>query len=423
MHPHRPKSSDGTSTRYVRSLGVIVSLALGTFACSSDGNSEGQLTLETKGRPFVLTTSVQTGDDSTGYLVPVASLDSGATFDLKDALELPESLVAARTGDPYFFTATLEDPVITRWEPKGDGAFEAKQTLSFANLGVGRSWAVDPNLFYARDRAYFTDDRNRQVVVWNPETMTLVTTIPLDVEPDGALEPWLTMTLREDRIFVVASWEEGSAGDWTRFGEHVRIIEIDPATDAVVASTDEPRCNSFTWTSTTSNGTTYFSPMSWFAPIRAMMGAEHGVASCGLRIVPPATSFDESYQVDLSALAGGRPAGTLFLVGDDVAFMRVWHEELVDELADDKSNFEDIINQAGFKWWRWQVGAEAATVVAGQEPSASEVAALFSVDGSSWVPRPAADYSTTTLDQLDSKGEIHAGLSGPGTITSLTRLQ
>ncbi len=269
--------------------------------------------------------------------------------------------MAARAGDPYFFTATLEDPVITRWEPAGDGAFEAKRTLSFANLGVGRSWAVDPNLFYAKDRAYFTDDRNRQVVVWNPETMTVVRTIPLDVEREGALEPWLTLTLRQDRIFVVASWEEGSM-------ETGRASVTTSASSKSIRqrTRSSPRPTSRAaipshWSTTTSGGTTYFSPMSWFAPIRAMVGADRGVASCALRIVPPKTSFDAGTKSIFRRSPRAVRPGTLFLVGDDVAFIRVWHEELADKLADDKSNFEDVINEAGFKWWRWDVGAETAT--------------------------------------------------------------
>lgn len=50
--------------------------------------------------------------------------------------------------------------------------------------GARRSVVVTP------DRAYFIEETHpEEVIVWNPEAMTLIATIPLGVEALGALVP------------------------------------------------------------------------------------------------------------------------------------------------------------------------------------------------------------------------------------------
>lgn len=88
-----------------------------------------------------------------------------------------------------------------------------------------------------------------------------------------------------------------------------------------------------------------------------------------------------------------------------------------------QSNWEDVLGEAGFMWWRWRIGTETAELIAGQEPGASEVSALFKVDGKRFLPRTAADYSETTLDELDPSGALRPGLRGPGNIRGVVRIR
>jgi hypothetical protein len=369
---------------------------------------------------YFLTTTVSVGDVDQGYLVPLDTLAVGTTFDLSRAVEVSDSTIAGTLDDPYIYVGSSADPTITRWELQSDGSLQQGPTLSLAGYGLTRA-SVGNELFLSPERAYITDDANQQLVIWNPRAMAVVGTIPLGNEAEGALQPYLALTVQPDRLLVAVSWQESFDADWSRFGTHVRLINIDPQTNEIVSTMDDTRCNYAFWGMPTSDGTAYYSPLSYYTPIRAMLGGDRGVDSCGLRVVPAGASFDGSYEVDLSQLVGGRPAGNLFFVADDVALLRVWHSELVTPIAEDKSNWQDAINEAGFLWWRWRVGDREAVQLPDQSPGASEVTGVYSVDGRRFMPRVAADYSRTTLDELDASGAFIPTLSGPGNIWGIVR--
>jgi hypothetical protein len=417
--------TDDTKPRYgfvnmKLEIGVISLAIASNVGCSDDAARVVMPPPESDGPLYIISTSVYSDDDATGFLAPVPSLEPGATFDLERAVEIPESSISARRPDGTFYTAANAAPEITRWTVGEGNALQKGETLSFVNLGVRRADASS-DLFLSDEKAYFHDDDSRQIVVWNPREMEIIGTIPLDLEEEYGLLPWMTLLVRQDRVFAVASWEEDFDADWTRFGDHVRIIGIDPVTDTVVSSTDESRCDYLLWSFKASDGTAYFSPLSYYAPLRSMLGEDRGVDGCSLRVVPPDQSFDQGYRVDLGALAGGRPAGSLFLVDDDTAFIRVWHAELVSPLAEDKSNWEDVLGEPGFLWWRWRIGDESATLIPDQSPAASEATGLFSIDGRKFVPRVNEDYTETTLDELDPAGSLRPALTGPGNIWGIAR--
>jgi hypothetical protein len=371
---------------------------------------------------YIVSTTVSVGDTDQGYLVPVSAIEPGATFDLSHAVEIPDSSIAGKRGDRYLYVGASGEPTITRWELQGDDSLVRGPTLSLANYGLTRA-SVGTELFQSPQRAYIPDDQNRQIVVWNPEAMEITGTIALDVETEGALQPWMSLTVRPDRLLVVVSWQQDFDDDWSVFGDHVRVISIDPTSGELLGQVEESRCNYLFWSSVTSDGTAYFSPLSYYAPIRSMLGGSLGPDSCGLRVVPPQAAFDAGYDLDLSGLVGGRPAGTMFMVTDDVAFIRAWHSEIVSPLSADKSNWQDVINEAGFLWWRWQVGTPAATRVEEQAPGASEITGLYAVDGRKFLPRTAEDYSSTTLDEVDPIGQLHPTLTGPGNIWGVIRMR
>lgn len=373
---------------------------------------------------YVLTTRVSSSDDQQlSYLLSVPSLDAGATFDLSGAVELEstDNNIAGLAGTPFIYVGSCTEPTITRWEAKPDGSLEKGPSVSFANLGFTDA-CIDTSPVYSADKAYFLPSQSaeREIAVWNPSSMELLGTIPLpDIAPEGELLPVVSLSERSDRIFATVYWQEAYDQDWTHLGDHVRIIEIDPATDSVVGQTDDTRCNELFASGATSDGTLYFSPGSYDAPVRSILGGERGVDPCLLRIVPPETSFDQGYQLDLSSLAGGRPAGDLVVLNDDVAFLHVWHSEVVDPVLEDLSNWEDTVNQAGFLWWKWTMGSEGAEPIGEQAPANGVV--LFQVDGRTLVTRFSEDYTSTTLDELDPAGAISPGLSGPGQVFGVVR--
>jgi hypothetical protein len=449
---------DGAGVRASRRLcGVTAAFMLGVFGCSGDdakiidgdspsgaagapasgvGGSAGgddapggaagtsSETPPVEASPlYVVSTTVFAADIGKGYLVPIDALTPNTTFDLTNAIEVADNTGAAsRPGTPYLYVGSSEEPTITRWELGDDGKLSKGPSVSFANLGLS-SASVSSDLFLSDEKAYMPDDDNHQVVIWNPSTMQVIGAIPLETETEGALLPWMWVSVRPDRVLVSVSWEGDFSDDWSVFGDHVSVISIDPATDAIVDRVDDPRCNYLFWGSKTSDGTAYYSPFSYYTPIRSMLGGDLGPASCALRIPAGGNAFEDGYQIDLGALVGGRPAGNLFFVSDDVALIRAWHSDIVTPISEDRANWVDVINEAGFMWWRWQVGSTSAVQIPDQEPGASEITGAYRVDGRTFLPRVSADYTSTTLDEVDENGEFHPILSGPGNIWGLSRVR
>ncbi|HTV17379.1 MAG TPA: hypothetical protein VMG12_01870 [Polyangiaceae bacterium] len=79
------------------------------------------------------------------------------------------------------------------------------------------------------------------------------------------------------------------------------------------------------------------------------------------------------------------------------------------------------LNQAGFLWWRWHIGDERASSIPDQNPGASEATGLFAVDGRKFIPRVNAEYTETTLDELDPAGALLPALTGPGNVWGVVR--
>lgn len=376
---------------------------------------------------YVVHTRLNAGDDlQLSYLATTSSIEAGARLDLDRAVELdaPDIGFAGLVGTPYVYTGSCTEPTITRWEVASDGSLREGPQLSFAPLGLADA-CIDSALgLYSPQRAFYRPFQSAipEIVVWNPTTMEIVGTIELPgVEPEGELLPVVTLSTRSDRLFVTVFWEGGFDADWTKFGDHVRVLEIDPESLEVLSSSDEPRCNSLSWTSATSDETAYFSPYSYNTTIRSVLGDERGAQSCGLRIVPPGSSFDQGYELDLSAIAGGRPAGDLVVLDDETAFLHVWHEELVSPLAADGSNWEDVIGENGFLWYKWPLGASTAERIPEQTPGNFTV--LVGVEDRKFVAHFSDDFSSTTLEELDASGAITPALSGAGQIFEVVRVR
>jgi hypothetical protein len=205
-------------------------------------------------------------------------------------------------------------------------------------------------------------------------------------------------------VLVTAVWEQ----DY-RFGSSSRIFTIDGVTQRVIAQHDEPRCEQLAVSSRASDGTTYYSAYAHSAAARAVLGAGYGTRSCGLRVVPPGETFDRGWEVDLSALAGGRPAGEFVLASDSVGYFRAYY---ADEIGVTAESWQDDSGTPAYRWWRWEIGAPVAEELPGQVLTVE--AAHYAVGGHVYVGNPSADWSKTTIVQLSASG-LRSGLVVTGT--------
>lgn len=405
-------------SRRVTTLVGLSSMALMTACGQGRQERSGS---DQEGPLYAVATTVVTADNLTSYLTTTASLDSDSALDLSHAVELPASgTFFGSPGSPFIYTASYDEPTIVRWEISSDGHFAQRETLSFLNLGMTSAWTAASAPLYGTDKSYFVSDETGEVIIWNPSAMELIGTIPLPLEAAGDLVavPDRRVVAVGQQIFITADWQDPN--DWTRFGGSTRLFVIDTATDTIADTSDEDRCNFLVPSSVKSDGTAYFSADSFYVPLRAFLGDEHGADSCGLRVVRQGTRFDEDYEIDLASLTGGRPTGDFLLLGDDLALLRAWHEDLVTPATAD--NWDEVRAEAGYLWWRWDLESPSAELVPDQQPGSIDTL-VFRVDDRSFVTRFAEDGSKTTLLEIGRDGVLTPSLSGPGYIEGVVRVR
>jgi hypothetical protein len=363
---------------------------------------------------YVVSTGTVAGDrsgDFVGYLAVVDSLEPG-TFDLKGALEIEPSWIFGRPGESSVYAASIFSPTLWRYDLQEDGTLALGDTVSFANYGLESAYLAASAPIYSDEKSYFVDDVQDQLVIWNPKEMTVIGTIPLGDDDEGLLPPAPEGTIVQHGglLFTEVNWSDWKS-DSSTYGTHTRLHVIDPATDSLLESVDDERLNYASPLSATSDGTLYYSPVSLISAYREI-GPSHGCPSLALRVKPSEHTFDKGYELDLSSLVGGRPAGDLIWLDDSTAVLRVWHAELADEVTPE--NWEEVLwAQPGFLWWRWHVGDDEAVQIPDQEPG-TLAASLVRLDGKTYVIRTSADSTTSTLDEITKDGKMRPGLTGPG---------
>lgn len=394
---------------------LLFSAAWLALACGSDPTPAPSVA--DSGPLYVTATRVFSADSSSGYLTTFSSLDAGTEVDLSQGVELDDAWVFGK-ADPYFYTATIFSPTIKRWEVSAKGELIEGPTLSFANQGVGGTYIAASTPLYAKDKSYFVDSASMQVVIWNPADMSLIGTIPLELDAPEGLSPTLDLSISKGRILVSAFWSDDNSGN-TKYGTSTRIVVIDPKTDTVIANSEETRCETLSPGGSTSDGTTYFTPWDYHSVVRSVFGEGYGSRSCALRVVPPGTSYDQGFDVDLSSLVGGRPAGTVRVTGDDQALIHVWNQELARATPE---NWEDTRFLPAYTWYRWQLGEQTAEELPNQEPS-GEGGDWETIDGKSYLLSPNSEYDETTLVELNADGAFVPGAKIKGWTAHVIRVR
>ncbi|HEY0464148.1 MAG TPA: hypothetical protein VGC79_08070 [Polyangiaceae bacterium] len=364
------------------------------------------------GASYAVCTGVLVGENFISYLTTVPSLEAGSRFNLDHALEIDPSWIFGQQGRPSVYVASMLVPTIDRYDLNADGSLTKGDTVSFANYGLQSAYLAAAAPIYSDDKSYFIDDLQDQVVIWNPRLMRTIGTIPLGNRNEGKLPPAAegTIVMHDGLILTVTHWSDPNE-DPSVYGSHVRLVAIDPKTDQIVRSTDDARLTYAVPQGRASDGSIYYSPNS-FISSETEVGPGHGSPSHLLRVAPNAAEFDAEYELDLSALVGGRPAGDFTLLDDQTALIRAWHPELVDPVTPE--TWKDVLwTEAGFLWWRWRVGDAEAVQVPNQNPGALGTA-VFSLDGKTYVVRTSSDSTSTSLDEVDVAGEFQPALTGPG---------
>jgi hypothetical protein len=127
-------------------------------------------------------------EGESSYVALVPSLDSSIEIDYAAVLEVAGGAsIFGMDGNRFFALGKDEEPTITRYEIDASGAFIPGEQFSLQEYGLSSTW-LDPGLvpILSETKAYVVDSGQMQVIVWNPSTMRITGSFPLDgVAPDG----------------------------------------------------------------------------------------------------------------------------------------------------------------------------------------------------------------------------------------------
>src|SRR5690606_6081695 len=142
-----------------------------------------------------------------------------------------------------FFAVGLDEaPTVTKYEVTADERFVERETIDFSGHGLTYMWR-DPGLvpFLSPDKAYVLDNRELQVVVWNPAAMVITGSFSLaEVEdPDYPLTRFeQDPTFRGDELLVLVTHStEDDEG-----APYASLLTIDTVNDRVTSVVREERC-------------------------------------------------------------------------------------------------------------------------------------------------------------------------------------
>lgn len=327
---------------------AIVCATLFTLAsCSSDGGGA------TGDARYVLASVVISPEGRTTYVQTLASLDAGHITNA-NAIEIPGNGTFLARG-ANIFVGLVEEPTWVRYTVGTDGAFAETGRISFQSYGAA---SIDyGNTIVDDDTAVSVISAQRLAIVWNPETMTVLRTIPLShLDVVGYdLEVWTT-TAYEGRVYVpgrYANWEQGLI----RNGASLTILDPDAGT--IIGIAEDDRCASGGRVVFDEAGYGYVmgDGRTYSAQMFARAAGQPVPQNCLLRIAPGATDFEADFFYTVPDLTNGLESITELHTaadGSGVAFAKMFYEsELPDGVEPTTWAFWEM---PAMKMWRIALG-------------------------------------------------------------------
>ena len=349
----------------------------------------------------------------------VPSLSASTSIDYERVLQVAGGAsVFGQSGGRFFGLGKGEEPTITRFDVSADGVPVEAGTLSLLAYGIANTW-IDPGLvpILSETKAYIIDSSQMQVIVWNPSTMTVTGSFPLEgvslPDHETLFEP--DPTLRDGHLLIGALHNRGDVTATVS-----TLVVLDVESDGPVRVARDERCGGLWDSVLDSRGDVYLATGVWDAAQNRTLGDAISGTPCLVRVKAGQTEFDPEYFVEMSTFAAGRTAGALVGGAGDQAFIKVLDEAGLGEIG--AESFDDVWSGAHWQWWRIQLGSSAAAEATGSMPPSAAASGMLSVDGTAFVRNAAADFSETTLLDM-SGGEPRAELTLRGFPYGIVRVR
>lgn len=395
----------------------LLALTLGTaLACKPDVEPDPD---PVPGPLFAVSTQVFSPDGETTFITLVPSLNEGEV-DLTDAIEIPgRGLVTGPENQDVLFVVDGESPEITRFELTPDAQFQAKETVSFAGVGISSLLAFPGQFqFFSDTKAYFLDNENAQIVVWNPSDMTITKTVSLldglDI-PNAVLTFEIEPTRRGNELIAAVAY---FIGDGNEILPETRVVFINTENEEFEVVSFQG-CGDIQNSVTAANGDIYLSTEGFGVAVHRVLGEAAAPAPCLLRIPAGTRTLENALPGSLNDLFGA-PTGSIVQGNEGSAFVLSLDESLVTP-----ESLQDPLTLRGNPFWRFQE-IDLDTLTPGdfvdEIPPGTASTLTFQSDGRNFLLQIAADFSATTLVEMNADS-FELGLSMPGVPFGIIRVR
>ena len=412
------EAGDGGTGANERSTGDSSS---GGSSQDSSGSTHGEGAGSQGDSVYALVSQVL-GDDSSfaSYLALTDSLDEGA-LSLDDAIEIPGRALGV---GPYEAGAIYvsQGSTISRYLLDGD-ALDTKdvKSVSFENYGIANIGEYAGQFqFVASDKAYFFDGSNAQLVVWDPDAMTLQRQIELDelVLEDSVLVFSPAPVRQADRVITFAGFR---SSDNATIRSKAAVVVVDTKSDQTTVVTDD-RCGYTLSGAEGPDGMIYLATEAYGSAVYRV-NEDNAPPPCMLRFSLETMEFDPGFELNLPDLFDGKAAATLVGGPDGKTFLGVLDETAYGTI-DETTVARALASAAAWQWTHVTLGdSPVAEQPAGPHTLGSVLA--LSLGESTYMPTfsMVAGGVSTTLLRVGPNGPEQGGLAVQGRVFSTVKLR
>ncbi|MEN0067514.1 MAG: hypothetical protein AAGA48_35610, partial [Myxococcota bacterium] len=364
-------------------------LFLGQTACSDEPGPTPPA--EAEGPRYAIGSSVFNADfTSQDFFVTFADELDGGEIDLEGAIPFSGGgTLWGVAGAAEFYVVGAERQTVSKF------GFEDGVPVPLGEVGLGgegvRTLLGEAMVFDGPDRAYLVDPLSAQAIELDLAAMEVVRSIDISSWLDSTQDTFVGFppVLPRDDEVVLFTHANDFVADTVSL-EPSKLVFFDPSNGAF-ETVDAP-CAGLRYATTLDNGDLLFSADPRVASIWAIDDTR-SPAPCMVRLAAGSRT-PEVEAVDLTSIAGGRPAGGLVPTGDDGLYLRVLDTDQFP--LDAGFTARELFGLPAWETWQINLASpnEAAPV---DRPLLPGGITFFDVDGTIYESVATPDFASSTL--------------------------